>query len=71
MERELEAASLFLEDRSEQLAAYMPVKPLVVIMKDYYCSTLLFENAVYQLSEKYGHRRLAAALGKIKCASGL
>jgi hypothetical protein len=46
-------ATYYLQDRSVEVAAYIPVPPLLRIIKDYYCSRLLFENAVFTMTRNH------------------
>jgi hypothetical protein len=59
---EFEKATVYLQDRSTELAAYIPVPPLLKIVKDYYCSRLLFENALFAVTKNHDARRVMADL---------
>jgi hypothetical protein len=66
VEAAFEAATFYLQDRSADLAPYISVPPLLHIIKGYYCSTILFENAIFSMPQD---RNLRMELAKLVAAS--
>lgn len=50
MELAFKNACLLLQDHTDALRSHIYIPDLLVIVKEYYCSTLLFENALFRIS---------------------
>lgn len=61
MEQQFEYACRYLTDHSELLYCHVPIPDLLEMMRDYYCSELLFEQkfpVVHELPQGYDLARL-------------